>query len=133
MVSAEQLAAVPLFASLSEPDLHELAPWFEARTVSEGVELTGEGAPGYSFFILTDGGAVVTSGEATLAQVGPGDFFGEAAVLGGGRRNATVTTTSASELLVMFGTEFRRLEQAQPSVAAAIQAVMQQRLDGARD
>jgi CRP-like cAMP-binding protein len=133
MVNADQLAAVPLFASLSEPDLHELAPWFEARTVSEGVELTGEGAPGYSFFILTDGGAVVTSGEATLAQVGPGDFFGEAAVLGGGRRNATVTTTSASELLVMFGTEFRRLEQAQPSVAAAIQAVMQQRLDGARD
>jgi CRP-like cAMP-binding protein len=133
MVNADQLAAVPLFASLSEPDLHELAPWFEARTVSEGVELTGEGAPGYSFFILTDGGAVVTSGEATLAQVGPGDFFGEAAVLGGGRRNATVTTTSASGLLVMFGTEFRRLEQAQPSVAAAIQAVMQQRLDGARD
>jgi CRP-like cAMP-binding protein len=133
MVNASQLAAVPIFASLSEADLNELAPCFEARTVSEGVELTGEGAPGYSFFILTGGSAIVTSGDATLAQVGPGDFFGEAAVLGGGRRNATVTTTSPSELLVMFGTEFRRLEQAHPSVATAIQAVMQRRLDAAGD
>jgi CRP-like cAMP-binding protein len=49
-------------------------------------------------------------------------------MLGGGRRNATVKTTSPSELLVMFGTEFRRLEQAQPSVVAQIQEVMRQRL-----
>jgi CRP-like cAMP-binding protein len=128
MVSTDELAAVPLFASLSESDLHELVPWFEARTVSEGVELTGEGAAGYTFFILAEGSAVVMSGDATLAQVGPGDFFGEAAMLGGGRRNATVKTTSPSELLVMFGTEFRRLEQAQPSVVAQIQEVMRQRL-----
>jgi CRP-like cAMP-binding protein len=131
MVSVDQLAAVPLFASLDDADLNELAPLFEARSVSEGVELTGEGASGYSLFILVEGSAVVTSGGETLAEVGPGDFFGEGAMLGGGRRSATVTTTSPSEVLVSFGTEFRRLEQAQPSIVAAIQEVMQQRLAAA--
>jgi CRP-like cAMP-binding protein len=131
MVSANELAAVPLFASLSEPDLQQLLPWFESRKVSEGVELTGEGAPGYTFFILAEGSAVVTSGDATLAQVGPGDFFGEAAMFGGGRRTATVKTTSPSELLVMFGTEFRRLEQTQPGVVAEIHEVMRRRLAAA--
>jgi CRP-like cAMP-binding protein len=131
MVSADRLAAVPLFASLDDADLNELTPLFEARSVSEGVELTGEGASGYSLFILVEGSAVVTSGGETLAEVGPGDFFGEGAMLGGGRRSATVTTTSPSEVLVSFGTEFRRLEQAQPSIVAAIQEVMQQRLAAA--
>jgi CRP-like cAMP-binding protein len=127
MVSAGELAAVPLFASLGESDLREVAGWFEERTVSEGVELTGEGAPGYSFFILTKGSATVTSGDVTIAQVGPGDFFGEAAIFGDGRRNATVTATSPSTLLVMFGTEFRRLEQTKPGIVSAIQEIVGRR------
>jgi CRP-like cAMP-binding protein len=128
MATTEQLAAVPLFASLHEQDLQQLAPWFEARSVSEGVELTGEGASGYSFFILTDGSATVSSGGTTIAELGPGDFSGESAIFGEGRRNATVTTSAPSELLVLFGTEFRRLEDEQPDVVAAIQEVVQQRL-----
>ena len=128
MVDTQKLSNLPLFASLDETALHQLASWFEARDVSAGVELTGQGAPGYSFFVLTDGAAAVTTGDATVAELGPGDFFGEGAIVGGGRRNATVTTTAPSEVLVMFGTEFRRLQQTQPSVAAAIEQIARDRM-----
>ena len=128
--SAEELSAIPLFSSLSDADLMELTKWFDVRTAREGVRLTGEGAAGYSFFILTQGGAVVTSEGEDLATLGPGDFFGEIAILGNGRRTATVTTTSPARLLVMFGTEFRELQQAQPGIAARIEDAMRQRVAG---
>jgi CRP-like cAMP-binding protein len=131
MVTTGELAAVPLFASVAEADLEQLTPLFQARDLSEGTELCGEGASGYSFFILAAGSAAVTAQGETVAQLGPGDFFGETAILEGGRRNATVTTTAASRVLVMFGTEFRRLEMTQPSVAAQIADVMRRRLAAA--
>ena len=127
MASAEELAAIPLFESLEETDLETIAPWFSSRTADEGSRLCGEGATGYSFFVLTQGTATVTADGATLANLGPGDFFGEIAMLTG-RRSATVTTTSPAELLVMFGSDFRRLEQEQPEIAAQIEAAMRQRL-----
>ncbi len=128
MGSTDELAAIPLFSSLSESDLRELVTWFDVRTVSEGVRLTGEGAAGYSFFVLAQGSAAVTSEGATLATLGPGDFFGEVAILGDGRRSATVTTTSSAKLFVMFGTEFRQLQQAQPDIAARIEEAMRERV-----
>jgi CRP-like cAMP-binding protein len=127
MVDSDVLATLPLFASLDATQLAEIAPWFEPRSVSGGVELIGEGASGYSFFILTDGGAEVAVERQAVAQLRPGDFFGEGAIVGGGRRNATVTTTATSQVLVMFGTEFRRLQQAHPDVAAAIEAAGRER------
>jgi CRP-like cAMP-binding protein len=127
MVSVGALAAIPLFSSLPEADLRELAVWFDLQTASEGVRLTGEGAAGYSFFILVEGSATVTSSGATLSSLGPGDFFGEIAILGGGRRTASVTTTSPSKLLVMFGTEFRQLQKAQPEIAARVEQAMRER------
>ncbi len=130
MVPTEQLAAIPLFASLDEAALTALARSFELRDVSEGVELAGEGAPGYSFFVLADGSAVASAHGEEVGQIGPGDFFGEAAILTDGRRHATVTTTAPSKLFVMFGTEFRRLEQEQPDVATEIERVMRARLAG---
>jgi CRP-like cAMP-binding protein len=127
MVDTDTLATVPLFASLDNAQLSEIARWFEARSVSAGTELVGQGASGYSFFILCDGSAVVADGDAPVAELGPGDFFGEGSLLGGGRRGATITTTSPSRALVMFGTEFRRMQQAQPAIAAAIEEADRQR------
>jgi len=128
MASASQLAAIPLFESLSSSDLDELAPWFDVQITGEDVRLIGEGSSGYSFFILTQGSAVVTTNDGAHADLGPGDFFGEIAILGDGRRTATVTTTSPSQLLVMFGTEFRRLQEAHPDIAGRIEEAMRQRV-----
>lgn len=121
MVDTSLLATVPLFSSLDETQLNQIAPWFQTRSVSEGTELVGEGASGYTFFILTNGRCAVLAGDAQVAELGPGDFFGEGSILGSGRREATITTASPCEVLVMFGTEFRRLQQTQPNVAAVIE------------
>jgi CRP-like cAMP-binding protein len=129
VATAAQLASIPLFESLSVSDLHELAGWFDVQQASEGVRLTGEGAAGYSFYVLLEGTAAVVADGSTLAELGPGDFFGEMAILGGGRRMATVTTTSPARLLFMFGTEFRRLQVALPDVAARIEETVRRRLE----
>jgi voltage-gated potassium channel len=62
-----------------------------------------------------------------VAQLGPGDFFGEMAILGDGRRQATVTTSSPAKVLVLFGTEFRQLEQDHPQIAEQIETAMRDR------
>lgn len=130
MVSPEDLAGIALFESLTPDQLRELASWFHVQNSSPGMRLVGEGAPGYTFFVLVDGTAQVTSEGAVLATLGPGDFFGEIAILGDGRRTATVTSTSPVRLFVLFGTEFRRLEALQPEISSRLTEAMKSRLAG---
>jgi CRP/FNR family transcriptional regulator, cyclic AMP receptor protein len=126
--SAAELERIALFDSLSASDLDDLAPSFESRSVTPGTRLVGEGAPGYSFFALAEGEASVTVDGDEVATLGSGDCFGEIAMLDGGYRTATVTATTPARVYVMFGTEFRRLQQTQPEVAARLSALMRSRL-----
>ena len=128
MVDTDVLATMPLFGALDRFDLEKVAKWFEQREISEGIELCGEGAPGYSFYVLASGSAEVRAGDVAVAELGPGDFFGEGAIIGGGRRNASVVTTSPAQVLVMFGTEFRRFEQTYPDVATQVKTAARERL-----
>jgi CRP-like cAMP-binding protein len=120
--AADDLARVPLFDALDSDALCAIAPWFEVQDVSAGVKLTGEGAPGYSFFVLLEGTATVTIDGIEVRTLEPGAFFGELAILGDGRRTATVTTASPAKVLVLFGTEFRQLQQEYPDLAAQIES-----------
>ena len=120
--AAEDLVGVPLFAGLEPAEREALASWFEIQEVSADVRLTGEGASGYSFFVLREGTATVTIDGNEVRTLEPGDFFGELAILGDGRRTATVTTSSPVRLLVLFGTEFRQLQQEYPELAAQIES-----------
>ena len=70
-VSAAELAAIPLFASLGSAELDEIAGWFDHKSASEGVRLAGESAVGYSFFVIADGNAVVTANGTAVATLGP--------------------------------------------------------------
>src|SRR5262249_18647469 len=128
MATVEDVAGVPLFEALESDQLRELATWFQVQDVSESTTLVGEGAPGYMFFVLANGTAAVTSQGQNVATLGPGDFFGEMAILGAGRRAATVTSTSPARLLVMFGTEFRRLEAEHPEIATRIVEAVEKRV-----
>jgi CRP-like cAMP-binding protein len=128
MADASDLAGVELFDGLDDDQLTQLAGWFDVRAVSPGVELVTEGASGYSFYVLLEGCAAVTSAGGTVATCQPGDFFGEIAILGDSRRTATVKTTEPSRVLVMFGTEFRRLQEAQPAIAARLEDAMRKRI-----
>ena len=120
--TADDLAGIPLFGTLQAEQLDAIASWFELEDVSSGVKLTGEGATGYSFYILRAGAATVSIDGVDVRTLTPGDFFGELALLGDGRRTATVTTDSPSQVLVLFGTEFRRLQQDYPEIFARIES-----------
>jgi CRP-like cAMP-binding protein len=124
----EQLAALPLFESLSPTELRAVASLTELRVEDAGVVLAGEGAPGYSVFALLSGTAVVTSGGEELATLGAGDFFGEIALLGEGRRTATVTAASPVSLVVMSGSDFRVFERDFPEMSAVLKRAMAERL-----
>ena len=121
VATTNDLAGFPLFDTLEPEARTAIAPWFEVRDVSAGVKLTGEGATGYSFFVLRDGTAAVSVDGTEVRTLGAGDFFGELAILGDGRRTATVTTLEPSQVLVLFGTEFRRLQQEFPELATRIE------------
>ena len=126
--ATEDLAALPLFASLGDDDLRKVALWFDVQEADAGVRLIGEGAPGYSLFVLSEGTAAVTVAGAQVSTLAAGDCFGEMAILGDGRRTATVTTTSPVRLFVLFGTEFRLLQQELPETAAQIEGLMRRRI-----
>jgi voltage-gated potassium channel len=124
--TTDDLGGIPLFDMLEPDERAAIAPWFELQDVSPGVNLTGEGASGYEFFVLRDGAATVTVDGAEVRTLGPGDFFGELALLGDGRRTATVTTASPAQVLVLFGTEFRRLQQEYPETAERIESALRE-------
>lgn len=124
----EQLAAVPLLASLKPEQRKAIATLTRLRSEPEGTELVGEGAPGYVLFILIDGTATVTSGGAELATLGPGDFFGEIALASESRRTATVTAASPVTVAVMFGSDFRVFERDFPEAAALMKQAVEERL-----
>lgn len=126
--ASSDLESLPLFGSLSESDRAEIAAWFEVREVGEAVRLVGEGATGYSFFVVQHGGVAVTAHGEEVATLGAGEFFGELALLGAGRRTATVTTTEPSRVLVLFGNDFKRLRTRFPAIAAELEAAMRRRL-----
>ncbi len=124
--TADDLSGIPLFDALEPEERTAIAPWFELQDVSAGVRLTGEDASGYEFFVLRAGSATVTINGIEIRTLGPGDFFGELAILGDGRRTATVTTDSPTQVLVLFGTEFRRLQQEYPETAERIESALRE-------
>lgn len=126
-VDAKEIAAIPLFESLSAPDVEELATWFEPRTCGEGACLIGEGASGYSFFVIADGTAAVTSQGVDVATLGPGDFFGEIGVLEKELRTATVRATSPMRLIILSRWDLKRLERRDPSAFDQIRETLETR------
>jgi CRP-like cAMP-binding protein len=126
----EQLAAVPLLASLKPEQLQAIASLTQLRSEPTGTRLVGEGAPGFVLFILLEGKADVTIGGAGMRTLGPGDFFGEIALLGGeGRHTASVTAASPVNLAVMFGSDFRVFERDFPDASEQMKRAMEDRLN----
>jgi CRP-like cAMP-binding protein len=127
--TAADLSAVELFSGLSEADLAEIAPWFEVQNVAADAVLAREGASGYAFMVLGTASAVVLHDEEVVRHLHPGDFFGEAAILGQGRRTATVRATSEGTVWVLFGTRFREMGLRFPEQHAAVERALSQRTD----
>jgi CRP-like cAMP-binding protein len=87
-----------------------------------------EGDFGFAAFVTTSGTADVVHDGAVVRTLGPGDVFGEIAVLSGGRRTATVVATSPVSLVTLLNRDLWRLEREDPNVAAALRATITERL-----
>jgi CRP/FNR family cyclic AMP-dependent transcriptional regulator len=111
------LAQVPLFSTCSQRELREIAKLGTAVMVDEGRVLTKQGAPGREFFLVLDGKAECAINGKRVAFFGPGDYFGELALIEGGTRTATVTAITPMELLVLSAAEFASLIRSSSSIA----------------
>jgi CRP/FNR family cyclic AMP-dependent transcriptional regulator len=126
-VDEKHLESVPLFGGLARKQRRAVAQNADEIDVSEGTRLAREGDFAYEFFVIRDGTADVTHEGETLAQLGPGDFFGEVGVFASERRMATVTATSAMDLIVLTSGALRAIDREYPEVHAKIREAIDSR------
>jgi CRP-like cAMP-binding protein len=123
-VDAAELGALPVFGSLSEGELAQLAGGAERIDVGgPGVELTSEGDFGHSVFVVLDGTAQVSVDGGTVRELSRGDLFGEIAVLASGRRTATVVSSTPMTLVSVFKRDVWAIEEANGAFAAALRRI----------
>lgn len=119
----DDLKELDLFSQASRSELAVIAQQLTRLRVKAGRVLVREGGLGNEFMILVDGAAEVTQAGRHVATLGRGDLVGEMALLqpqGSGRRNATVTALTDAEIYAGSASEFRRIMEAAPSVAAKV-------------
>jgi CRP/FNR family transcriptional regulator, cyclic AMP receptor protein len=122
------LAAVPLFSALSKRDLRQIASAADELDVEAGRELVTEGRVGHEFFLILRGEATVRRNKRKVATLGPGQYFGELALLHRGPRSATVVAQTDMKLLVLGQREFAGLLDSVPGMASKLLTGMAQRL-----
>ena len=123
------LKRIPLFAECSKAELIEVAISADEREAREGDVLAEEGQRGRQFFVLVEGAVAVRRGGRKLADLGPGDWFGEMAILRYKPRTATVTATSPVRVLVISDRDFRRVVETMPRIALKVLGSVAQRLE----
>jgi CRP/FNR family cyclic AMP-dependent transcriptional regulator len=111
------LAKVPLFADCSRRELQTISRVVRDIPHAAGTVIAREGDPGVGLFVILSGNAEVSIGGRRKATLGPGDFFGEIALLDGGPRTATVTAKTDVQLLGLTEWVFRGLMAEHPSIA----------------
>jgi len=105
----EYYRRVPLFAACTAKDLRMVANHAERANASPGQVLVQQGQRGRELFVVVEGTARVTRNGRKVGTLGPGDAFGEIALLDGGERNATVTAETDMELLVLMRPAFVKM------------------------
>jgi CRP-like cAMP-binding protein len=122
-----RLSAIPLFANLNRKERRALAPRTDEVELDEGRVIVREGDWPYEFFAIEQGTAEVRRGDQLLAELGPGDFFGEMALVGDTRRNASVIATSRIMVVVMTAQAFRQTARELPEVAKKLSDAIEER------
>jgi CRP-like cAMP-binding protein len=129
-LDATRLKSIALFEEVGDEELAEIAPFATEVSVEEGRELVREGDFSYEFMAIEDGQVEVTRGGEHVADLGPGDFFGEMGLLEKTLRNATVTAKTPVRLVTLTGWDLRRVERAAPQAMQRVREVLEARRTG---
>jgi CRP-like cAMP-binding protein len=113
----EMLANTPIWTGLSKQDLKSIVSASHERRYDAGKVIVGKGESGVGFYLILDGSVEVKSGGSTLSTLGPGQFFGEMAVLDDKPRSADVISVSPSRCLLLTAWSFRALISNHPKIA----------------
>ena len=124
----EHLARVPLFSTCSKRELGQLASRTTEVSVPAGRVLAREDSPGFEFFVIVSGRAVVTRDGRFVAELGTGDFFGELALLDRAPRDATVTAATDIRAVVLSRDEFLDALTVAPTMTLNLLSGMSRRL-----
>ena len=126
--SLDLIRGVPLFAAADEPFLERLASEFMARTFSAGETIAEEGEGGRTFIVIESGQVTVTVQGQEVAQLGPGDAFGEMALIDKSARTATVKADTDVQCYQLPVWSFRPLVESHPEMAWALLETVAQRV-----
>ena len=115
--AANLLKRVPIFSDLDGKELERIASSMKQRTFNAGDTVTSEGKTGVGFFVIEEGEATVTVGGDERRRLGPGDYFGEVALLNESARTATITADTELRCYGLTSWEFRPLVETHGSIA----------------
>jgi CRP/FNR family cyclic AMP-dependent transcriptional regulator len=124
----EALRNVPIFSGLSDSDLELLARQMKERRFSEGSAVTTEGAGAAGIYVIVEGKATVSVGGQFRATLGPGDYFGESALIDEGTRSASITAATDILSYGLTAWEFKPFVEEHPQVAWAMLQTLARRL-----
>ncbi len=128
-MDVSQLKRIPLFADASDEELSSVAVFAEAKEVPEGTVLIDEDGFSNALMAIEEGTAEVTRDGERVAELGPGEVFGEAGVVRDEQRNATVTATSRVKLISLGTFELARLRKRAPEIYRRIEELVEARDD----
>jgi CRP-like cAMP-binding protein len=126
-MDAAKLDEAPLFASLPDETKRELAEFVNESEVQSGKHLVDQGDTSYNLFVILDGKAEVYKDGKSVAELGPGDFFGEMGTVGDAPRSATVVSQKRMRLLTLGSRDVQRLKDAAPQVLEELERAIEQR------
>jgi CRP-like cAMP-binding protein len=126
-VDVSLLKTIPLFADVSEDRLRKIAPFAETDEFAEGQVVVKEGGYSNHFFAIEDGTAKVERAGEHIADLGPGDVFGEQGLLEKQERSATVTATSRLRVIKIEHWELSRMRKEMPEVVEELQRKVAER------
>ena len=127
MLALDRIAAQPTFAGLPPESLAALAERAQELSYPAGAEIVAKDDNAYHLFVIEEGNVEVHGSEGLLAELGPGDFFGEIGLLVTGKRTASVVATSPVSVIALFDRDVRSLQNELPEVASQLRAALSER------
>jgi CRP/FNR family cyclic AMP-dependent transcriptional regulator len=126
-LDASRLKSISIFEDIADEDLAQIATFAQEVSVEAGRQLVREGDFSYEFMAIEEGEAEVTREGEHLADLGPGDFFGEMGLLEKTLRNATVTSKTPMLLVTLTGWDLKRMERHIPEAIERVRATLEAR------